>query len=500
MAMAPLCLPLPAHAQASLPYTPTWAARHSLARLSDEAGLSLPLSQWPLPSAAVRSALNALPADLPEALARARDDVHADLDRADRPLLTARIKTRSEAPVGFDDDYVPGSSLALRSGPIVAANAAGDPAWAAGIGVRFEQQAGSLLDGSAQTFGAPASVSARLDDSALVAEAAGITLQAFAHRYWWGPSWQDSLILGNNTPPFMGVGVQRSQAVPSDSPWLSWLGAWNAELFVANAQDPTVSQAQPKGFLFAGMRLTMKPHPLVELGLSRTWQTGGQGRPNGWRNFFRALIARDTNAPGQAQQADDPGNEMAGLDLRVGCGRIARCAFYTQIIGEDHARYVPTKNLSLLGAETWSADGNHRWFVEYVNTSCRGLPWEQAMQDCAYRNYQYPQGYTNGSRWAGASFGPDSRVATLGWYSLADERRLRIHAGRVGVSMDAFGPTLPDPPHGRLLGLAADQAFHIGRLTLTGALNWTRLQEGSDFGANRRNNLQLGVTAEWPLH
>ena len=122
------------------------------------------------------------------------------------------------------------------------------------------------------------------------------------------------------------------------------------------------------------------------------------------------------------------------------------------------------------------------------------------MQDCAYRNYQYPQGYTNGSRWAGASFGPDSRVATLGWYSLADERRLRIHAGRVGVSMDAFGPTLPDPPHGRLLGLAADQAFHIGRLTLTGALNWTRLQEGSDFGANRRNNLQLGVTAEWPLH
>ena len=96
--------------------------------------MSLPLSQWPLPSAAVRSALNALPADLPEALARARDDVHADLDRADRPLLTARIKTRSEAPVGFDDDYVPGSSLALRSGPIVAANAAGDPAWAAGIG------------------------------------------------------------------------------------------------------------------------------------------------------------------------------------------------------------------------------------------------------------------------------------------------------------------------------------------------------------------------------
>ena len=184
MALPPLYLSPSAHAQASLPYTPSWQARHSLARLSDEAGLPLPLSQWPLPSAAVRSALSALPTDLPETLARARDDVLADLDQADRPLLTARVKTRREAPVGFDDDYVPGSSLALRSGSIIATNAASDQTWAIGVGARFEQQAGSLLEGSAQTFGTPASVSARLDDSALVFEGAGVNLQAFAHRYW----------------------------------------------------------------------------------------------------------------------------------------------------------------------------------------------------------------------------------------------------------------------------------------------------------------------------
>jgi len=110
---------------------PSWMARHSLARLSDEAGLSLPLSQWPLPSAAVRSALNALPTDLPETLARARDDVLADLDQADRPLLTVRAKTRREAPVGFDDDYVPGSSLTLRSGSIAAADATSFTRWRA---------------------------------------------------------------------------------------------------------------------------------------------------------------------------------------------------------------------------------------------------------------------------------------------------------------------------------------------------------------------------------
>jgi hypothetical protein len=58
---------------------------------------------------------------------------------------------------------------------------------------------------------------------------------------------------------------------------------------------------------------------------------------------------------------------------------------------------------------------------------------------------------------------------------------------------------LLEAPRGQLLAFAADQTFHLGRLTLTGALNWTRLREGSDFGANRRSNLQLGVTAAWPL-
>jgi Capsule assembly protein Wzi len=494
-----LASPLPALAGASLPYTPSWMARHSLAQLSDEAGLSLPLSHWPLPSAAVRSALEALPTDLPEALAQARDAVLADLDRADHPLLIARVRTQREAPVGFADDYVPGSSLTIRSGSIGAANATGNQAWAFGVGARFEQQAGSLLEGTTQTVGAPAASSARLDDSALVFEGAGINLQAFAHLYWWGPSWQDSLILGNNAPAWMGVGVQRSEAMRSLSPWLSWLGPWNAEFFVAKAQDPTVATNQPQGFLFMGARATIKPHPLVELGLTRTWQTAGKGRPSGLGNFFRALLATDTNPPGPKQQAEDPGNEMAGFDLRVACGGIARCAFYGQVIGEDHARYVPTKYLSLFGAETWSEDGRSRWFVEYANTSCHSLPWEHELQGCAYRNSQYPQGYTNGGRWIGASFGPDSRVTTLGWYSVSNERRLRVHTGRVGVSLGAYGPGMPDAPHGALVALGADQAFHVGPTTLTGTLNWTHLRDGIDVGANRRSNLQLGFAAAWPL-
>lgn len=483
-----------ASADASLPYSPSWAARHELARLADEAGLRLTLSQWPLPAGAVRSALQALPTDLSSGLAAARDAVLADLDRAERPLLTLRAKTRRDAAVGYDDDDVPGSSASLRSGSMLSPGA-----FALGLGVRVEQPAGSMLEATPAALGSHSSAALLPDDSALVVEGAGIQLQAFAHRSWWGPGWQDSLILGDNVPAWTGVGLQRAQSGASASPWWSWMGPWNAEFFVAQGRDPTVVADQPQGFLFAGARLTLKPHPQVEIGLARTWQTGGRGQRQGLRGLVRALLGRDTNPPGSEGVASDSGNQMAGLDLRIGCGELARCAVYTQIIGEDQARYFPTKNLFLFGAETWSAGGDHRWFVEYRNTHCHGLPWEQEQPGCAYRNHQYPQGYTNGSRWVGSSFGPDSRVVTLGWYAPADQRRVRVHIGRVGLSLGSYAPLADDPPRGPLLAVSAEQGFRLGPATLTALVNWTRLRDGTDVDANRRVGLQLGLAASWPL-
>src|SRR6478735_5870502 len=62
-------------AEPSVPWTPTLAGRHAIELLADEAGLDLPLNQWPLPRAAVVHAIDALPPHLPEALEAARDRV-----------------------------------------------------------------------------------------------------------------------------------------------------------------------------------------------------------------------------------------------------------------------------------------------------------------------------------------------------------------------------------------------------------------------------------------
>src|SRR5206468_11126516 len=100
---------------------------------------------------------------------------------------------------------------------------------------------------------------------------------AWAHRSWWGPGWQSALPLSNNSPPLDGIGFQRAAGVPSESPWLSWLGPWNTDFFVARTEgDPSQRGSDP---LLTGWRLTAYPLPLLEISLTRMAQFGGQGHP-----------------------------------------------------------------------------------------------------------------------------------------------------------------------------------------------------------------------------
>ena len=163
---------------ASLPYVPSLAARHHLQRLADEAGLALTTTQWPLPAQAVREALEALPSDLPEALAASRDEVQRELDRASHANASLQLRSRREAPVGYGDTYTPGSVVAVHSSSLSAM--ASMPSWIdARLGVRLEQAPAS----DAQDFSAPATTTRatwRLDDSALVAQVLGLNLQLSA--------------------------------------------------------------------------------------------------------------------------------------------------------------------------------------------------------------------------------------------------------------------------------------------------------------------------------
>jgi hypothetical protein len=470
-----LCVALAAHPQASVPWTPSASARHALELLVDEAGLGLTTTQWPLPRRTVAHALGQLPATLAPALAEARELVRRELARSDASALSLTLRGTAEVLSGYGDDATRGSSVALHSSTF-------DSEW-------LTAQLGARIDASGSAQGGR---KLRLDDSAVATEALGVQLQVWAHRSWWGPGWQSSLILGNNAPAFSGIGLQRASAERSDSRWLAWLGPWNFEVFLAQTEDVS----EPANPYFIGQRLTFRPFSNLEIGMTRSAQWSGRGRPGSWKSFFRMLGGTGVNADTPDQQAVDPANEMAGYDLRLRCPFAIRCAAYVQGIGEDQAGLWPSRFLGLYGIEGWSADGRQRYFAEYAETGCRTPIRRPALTPCAYRNYAYPQGYTNAGRWIGAGVGPDSRLLTLGWLDTASASSLRLHVGHVGSRIGSFSPDTADAStSGRLVAVSAQRRFEWGAASITPELAWQHIAapDGGHTDARIGATLQMNL-------
>jgi hypothetical protein len=328
-------------ALSAIGYMPSTAARHALALLADEAQLELVITHWPQPANAVGDALERLgtKSDKPliPGLQQALALVQVELAQTQRGSVRATLRHSAESFVGFGDDYTPGSSVQFES-----------PVWWAGseeglrvtgrIAARMEENANPVIS-HASGLGANSQVQARLTNSALIATVGGVNLQMFAHNTWWSPGWQSSLLASNNVPAWNAIGLQRAQSGRSESPWLSWLGPWSYEWFVAQAQDPKVVNAhQPRGYLYTGMRITAKPLPWLEVAASQMLQSAGAGHYGGLSGYLHGLGGVGSNADTAAQSLKDPGNSLGGFDLRLSCGPLGlRCAAYAQVMGEDAA-------------------------------------------------------------------------------------------------------------------------------------------------------------------
>jgi len=488
------------YAQPSVPYMPSWQARHHLERLVDEAGLQIIATHWPLPSSAVQNSLDDLPSNLSPSLLESKQYIANELQKFLRHgRVDAQFRNKAEAPVGFGENYTPGSSIRLSSAATDFGS--GMLRVAAKAGVRVEASPNSLQT-SFSGWGKEGLIQARLDDTSLVTQISGLNVQAFAHQNWWGPGWQSSLINGSNVPPWMGVGIQRSEVQPSASKWLSWMGPWTFEMFLAKAQDPVLVANQPDGYYFIGSRLTMKPWPWMEIGLTRDIQMGGAGRASGITDILNTVFsgAGEHSFQGSAQQ--DLSNGVAGYDVRFNCPKGVHCASYFQWMGEDSSgqSHLPNQFMTLEGLEWWSASGRHRVFTEYMQTYTSSFPWNSSkIMGNGYRNWAYPQGFTNGGRWIGSSFGGDARILTIGWLDAEASRLLKVYTGEISTALGSYDPNTTATgnligPHGSFAGFGAQQSFSWNTWTITPELAYTHLAHGISIGANKTTDIRAGVT------
>ena len=257
---------------------------------------------------------------------------------------------------------------------------------------------------------------------------------------WWGPGWDGSLILSNNARPIPSLTIGRNKTSAFKSKWLSWIGPWDMNLMFGQLEkERFVPNAQ-----FLGMRINFRPLKSLEIGISRTAQWCGDGRPCGFDIFTDLLLGNDNAGDGGITPENEPGNQSAGFDVRwTNFWFGTPISIYGQMIGEDEAGGFPSRYLGQFGIEGSGISReqySYRWFAEVAGTSC-DIVKSTVLYGCGYRNGIYRSGYTYRGRIIGHGLDNDALVYSAGVVVVSAEGNSWQVLGRFG-DLNRVGPEL----------------------------------------------------------
>lgn len=222
--------------------------------------------------------------------------------------------------------------------------------------------------------------------------------------HWWGPGWVSALSLSNNARPFPHVGIERIDNTPFQTPWLSWLGPWQAEFFAGVLDGPRID----RNTVYDGLRVAFDPLPGLEIGLARTDEICGQHHSCHPLDYF------DLRNDGKHT---DSTNDEGTIDLRY-ANRIGGMPFeiYTQLMNEDSSPVTHSYTSHLVGGSLWVPAGGAplRLTLEYADTvpTMNIFSFGDMAYGTAYNNYSYVDGMRYRGRSLGASLDSDSRLLT----------------------------------------------------------------------------------------
>jgi hypothetical protein len=224
------------------------------------------------------------------------------------------------------------------------------------------------------------------------AMAGPIEIELGKDSLWWGPGHHGSILMSNNAAPFTMVKITNPQ--PMELPWIfKGLGPFRAQWFLTELGDDRVLPDTK----LTGLRINIKPHPLLELGVSRVIMFGGRGVPHvGLLDYTKMFLA----APNEGTN-----DHIAGVDasLLVPLGNnplLRSVKLYSDAAGEDEAGGLPSKWSYLCGLQ----------LNDILRTGRTDVRFEYAdTHEVLYQHSIYTSGYTYEDRLIGHDVGPDAR-------------------------------------------------------------------------------------------
>ncbi|CAG1066266.1 hypothetical protein BAC1_01874 [uncultured bacterium] len=222
-----------------------------------------------------------------------------------------------------------------------------------------------------------------------------VELTAGRQSLWWGPGYHGTLLLTDNARPFDLLKLTNPK--PVVLPWiLRYIGPVKLTAFATRLEWDR-DFANP---YLAGIRLDLKPHRNVSIGIARVAMFGGAGR------HVDAGVVWDVITAGNENVAGEPGNQLASIDLKVVLPfKIQKVVVYGELGGEDEAGSLPSRNAYMAGAYLPGFLGIDRLDlrVEYGQTYIGKYPgmW--------YNHHVYTTGYTFDGRIIGHHMGTDAK-------------------------------------------------------------------------------------------
>lgn len=374
--------------------------RHDIQLLADRGIIKGPVNGWPLAWGPILQDLarvdeTALPDNIGDALFRVRERGRWET-RVDEIQFKAKANV-AESPNrirSFQDTPRDEAELALGAswtGDFLSADLNGQAVFNPADGEEF-----------------------RYDDSLLAVLLGNYAITVNTLDRWWGPGWDGSLILSSNARPMPAITLERNFTDPFETKWLSWLGPWDLSvMFGQMEEDRYVPNAQ-----FFGMRFEFRPIPSLEIGITRTAQWCGDGRPCGFDTFKDLFFGHDNRGDEGIDEDNEPGNQLAGIDLRWSLAGFGwPVAVYGQFTGEDEAGGFPSRYMGLGGIDAYGTLGSRwswRWYGEGVYTKCNFYQSDEGDFNCAYNHSIYQTGYRYRGRAVGHGSDNDTLMATMG--------------------------------------------------------------------------------------
>jgi hypothetical protein len=332
---------------------------------------------------------------------------------------------------------------------------------------------------------------------------------------WWGPSWDSSLSLTANARTIPAISLSRKSAIPIHIPFTDLHIPWTMTTFMGQMNDQRIVDDT----LLWGFRLTFKPTPHWEVGITRLAQWGGEGRPSDLSTFWKVLKGLDNcggNGPSVAQCAagEEPGNQMAGYDLRYANHLFSHpFSIYFTAFAEDGDR---KGGLSILGEERYQLgfetqlkvlSTNWRLYLEGTDTYAQCQDGNNGdgsskIGNCYYEHSIYQTGMRYKQRNIGSLYDNDATSFVLGAITQSDantqfELKLRSLSLNQDNSDKApeniyIGNTLtPIAEDVMMFSIKAEHSYRNWRYTL--GADASRSTFENDLAAENNFNLFLQV-------